>query len=119
MSKEIVQTQEMTVASKLYSIQREIALLKEDEEILKAELLKKMKDQHVKSVKLDDDTMFIIAERQTLKIKDKQSAFNWALENNSLDVDTTKAWKILRRELKLPKFFIVNKSEYLRIWKPK
>lgn len=118
MNKELAKPQQLTVASKLYEVQREIALLQEDEKTLKDELLKSLKKQHVKSVKLDDGSHFIITERQTLKVKDEEKAKAWLDENYCWKADTGKALKILRRSLKkVPSFFKVESSEYLTIKK--
>lgn len=109
---------EVTLASRLQATQREIALLQEDEKVLKQELMRNLKQQHVKAVRLDDGSQYIISERQTLKIKDEDKAQKWLDDNYCWKPDTAKALKLLRRSLKKPPaFFSISKTEYLVVKK--
>lgn len=108
----------VTVATQLYAIQEQRIALQEEEEKLREKLLKNLKAQHVKSVKLEDGTVFTIAERQTLTVVGvfSDKAQLWAEDNYAMKIDTAKALKILRRSLKkMPKFFSVKSSEYLTV----
>lgn len=106
----------ITVATELYAIQEQRLALQEQEEKLRAKLLKNLKAQHVKSVKLEDGTVFTIAERQTLRVTEGDEALLWAEDNYAMKIDTAKALKLLRRSLKkVPKFFKITSSEYLTV----
>lgn len=111
----IILSHEETLATRLHTVQSNIRELKLMEETLKDELMANMKEQGVKTIKLDTGVTFIRAERQTLKVKDEEKAALWADKNNCWKIDTTKAFQILRREIKLPKFFKVDTTEYLSI----
>ena len=111
----------ITVATQLYAITEKRLALQAEEDKLKAKLLKNLKDQHVKSIKLEDGTVFTIAERQTLSVVAgfSDEAQLWAEDNYAMKVDTTKALAILRRSLKkLPRFFKMKSSEYLTVRRP-
>lgn len=111
-----------TLAASLYSVQGQIAFLREQEDELKEQLMGIMKSQAVKTVKLEDGTQFIRTERQNLKVTDEEKAKDWLDENYCWKPDTGKALQLIRRSLKKPpKFFKVETSEYLTIkrsWKP-
>lgn len=108
----------LTLAAQLYTVQGQIAFLKEQEDALKESLMELMKSQGVKTLKLEDGTLFMRSERQTLKIKDEEAAKGWLDENYCWKPDTGKALQLVRRSLKkLPKFFSVSTSEYLTIKK--
>src|SRR4051812_46263819 len=110
----------VTVATELHAIQAEQRRLKGREEELRAQLFKSLKQQGVKSVRLDDGTMYMRSERHSLEalmtMKDK--AYKWALEHNALKIDTAKSFQILRHELEMPKFFRVKTNEYLVVRRP-
>src|SRR3569623_564802 len=111
----------ITVATQLYAITEKRQALQAEEDKLKAKLLKNLKDQHVKSIKLEDGTVFTIAERQPLSVVAgfSDEAQLWAEDNYAMKVDTTKALAILRRSLKkLPRFFKMKSSEYLTVRRP-
>ncbi len=115
-----MKTQELSqvsIATELYQVQQEKEALTEREDELKDILLGSMKTQGVGFVRLDNGTSFTRSHRESLKIKDTEKARNWANKNDCLKVDTTKAFKILRKELKpLPKFFErVIGEDYLTI----
>lgn len=116
-TKEIT-TQDITLATKLYDVQAKLVDLKDEESALREALFDTLKRQHVKSVRLEDGTSFTIAEKQTLKVKDMEKALKWAEDKNVIKLDTGAALKIVRRNLKLPKFFEVTKTEYLTVRKP-
>jgi len=105
-----------TLATQLYVVQQEMAALKEREDELKSTLLTSLKDQGVGFVRLDNGTSFTRSHRETLKVKDEEKARAWAEDNYCLKIDTTKAMKILRREMKMPKFFTrVIGEDYLTV----
>lgn len=115
-NKELVIGQPVTLAASLYTLQEQIKFLEDQADEVKGQLMENMKKQGVKTVKLDNGTLFTRAERQTLKITDQEAAEKWADEHNTWKVDTNAALQILRRSLKkLPKFFSVSTSEYLVI----
>lgn len=107
---------QITLATQLQAVQQQKAVIEAQEKNLKGELLRLLKEQGVGFVRLDDGTSFTRSHRETLKVKDAKKAQEWAEENNCIKIDTTKAMKILRRELKLPKFFTREIGEdYLSI----
>jgi hypothetical protein len=89
-------------------------------EQLREVLFESLKHQGVKSVKLEDGTVYLRSERHTLKpvTKYAEDAWKWAAEHNALKIDTNRCHKILSRELKLPRCFRVDKSEYLVVRRP-
>lgn len=114
--KTLVKAQDTTVATELHAVQGQIEFLQERETELKTALLENMQTQGVTFVKLEDGTTYTRSHRETLKAKDEEKARVWAEENNCLKLDTTKAMKILRRELKMPKFFTrVIGDDYLTV----
>lgn len=115
--KTLQKTEEHSVATLLYKTQREIEPLLKLEKELKETLFKSLKSQKVRSLKLEDGTTYIISERQTLKVKDEDKAWEWAMENPHarLKIDSGAALLVFRKELKLPKFFSKTVSEYLTI----
>lgn len=117
--KEITKTKELTVAENLYGIQEQIKFLQEQETTLKDELLANLKEQGVTFVKLENGVSYLRSHRETLKVKDEEKALAWAEKNYCMKIDTTKAMKILRRDLKpLPKFFTrVVGEDYLTVKK--
>ena len=113
----------LSLATRLHAIEREIEYLETDKKMLRDELLLLLKKQGVKSVKLEDGTLYLRAEKTTLKVKkgvnSEDDAWKWAMANNAVKIDTNVAWKILRRSLKkMPKFFVKSTSEYLTIKRP-
>lgn len=106
----------MTVASRLKVLQQEIKTLQDEEDALRAELLAQLKTQNVKSLRLEDGTIFTISHRETLKPKNIEKAFAWAQENNALTIDLKKAREILRHSIKTSSFFKIEKgNEFLII----
>jgi hypothetical protein len=105
----------LSVATELHAIELQEAAIKVRKEQLREVLFESLKHQGVKSVRLEDGSMYLRSERHTLKPVStrKEEAWQWAAEHNALKLDTAKAFQILRRELKLPKFFRIEKSEYL------
>jgi hypothetical protein len=105
----------LTVATELHAIEMQEAAIKVRKEQLREVLFESLKHQGVKSVRLDDGTMYLRSERHTLKPVPKyaEDAWKWAAEHYALRIDTTKCHKILSRELKMPRFFKVEKTEYL------
>ena len=103
----------VTVATKLAIIEARLEKLAELREAYRKQLFDVLKHQGVKSVKLDNGSMYLRSERHTLKPVDKEAAMAWATEHHALKIDAAKAFQILRRELELPSFFKVDKAEYL------
>ncbi len=96
----------VTLATELFAVQEQKALIETREKELKDTLLASLKAQGVGFVRLDNGTSFTRSHRETLKVKDTEKASAWAEKNDCFKIDTTKAFKILRRDLKpLPKFF--------------
>ena len=115
MKKELTST---TLATQLFAIQEEKEALEAREKELRKALLTSLQEQGVKFVRLDNGTSFTRSHRETLKVKDEEKARAWAEEHYCLKIDTTKAMQILRREMKLPKFFTrVIGEEYLTVKK--
>src|SRR4051812_15686571 len=110
----------VTVATELHAIQTEQKRLKEREEELRAALFDSLKQQGVKSVKLEDETIYLRSERHSLEplLTMRDEAWKWAVEHNALKLDSSKAFKILRHQLEMPKFFRVKTSEYLVVRRP-
>lgn len=103
--KTLAKSPELTLATELHTIQGQIEFLQERESELKNELLANLKSQGVTFLKLENGVTYTRSHRETLKIKDEAAATKWAQEHNCMKIDTGKAMKILRRELKMPKFF--------------
>lgn len=105
-----------TLATELFDVLKEKALIEKREEQLRGALLTSLKEQGVGYVRLDSGTSFTRSHRETLKVVDEEKARAWAEEHYCLKIDTAKAMKILRRELKMPKFFTRTIGEdYLTI----
>lgn len=114
----VVVAEPLTVAEQLYGITEQIEFLAEQEKALKAELLENLKKQGVKFLKLNNGVSYSVEHRTALKVKDEVKARVWADANNCLTVDIPKARQILRRELKTPPFFVVEKgAEFLKVTK--
>lgn len=112
------QIQSITIATELHAVQIEKEAIEAREKELKDQLLSSLKAQGVTFVRLEDGTSFTRSHRESLKIKAgaEDKAFKWAADNTCLKVDTTKAMRILRRELKMPRFFErVKGSDYLTV----
>ncbi len=118
MTTQELMAQNHTVATELLEVEDELAPLVERQKNLKQFLFNALKKQKAKSLKLEDGTLYVISDRQTLDVADEKKAWDWAEKNYMLKIDTSKAMKVLRRELKMPKFFKVKKTEYLRIVRP-
>ncbi len=104
-TKEIVVAEPKSLAESLYTIQEQMASLKEREDEIKEQLIVVLQKTGVGFIRLDNGISFTRSHRETLETADEEKAREWAEKNNCLKIDTTKAWKILRREMKLPKFF--------------
>jgi len=98
------QLKQVTLATELHAVRSEIAarkaelkeLEKRDDE-LSGNLLSLLQQQGVKSVKLDDGTIYTkVKGRTTLSVVDEAKAIEWCAANNSLKPDASKAWKILK-----------------------
>lgn len=94
-----------TLATQLLAIKEEKADIEQREKEVTDALLSLLQAQGVGFVRLDNGTSFTRFHRETLEIVDEVKAHIWAEKNNCYKIDTTKAWKIMRREMKLPKFF--------------
>jgi hypothetical protein len=109
----------ITLATQLFAVQAEKTAIEAREKELKDALLASLTKQGVGFVRLDNGTSFTRSHRETLKVKDEEKARAWAEENYCLKIDTTKAMKILRREMKMPKFFTrVIGEDYLTVKRP-
>lgn len=87
-------------------------------EELRAALLDNLRMQGVKTLKLDNGTVYVRAFRTTLKVALDAPAMEWAAANNSIKVDTTKAMKILKltgMTDNLPAGFVRQDTEYLTV----
>lgn len=116
MKKELIKVSTPTIAMELKTIQAQKEAIEVEEKRLKGLLIKSLKEQHVKSVRLEDGTIYTRSHRETLKAKDEAKAMEWATQNFCLKIDTTRATKILRRAMKLPKFFqFIKGEEYLTV----
>lgn len=104
------------VGEKVLTLEAEVRFLQDQIKLQREFILQGMKKNHLKSLKMDGGSIFLVSSRITLKVKDIEKAIEWAEKNNCLKVDTAKATQILRRTLKsLPKFFEKNIIEFLTI----
>jgi hypothetical protein len=99
------QLSNVTIATELYAVQEQREIIEAREKELKDALLASLKTQGVSFVRLENGTSFTRSHRETLKVKDEAKAVAWAEKNYCMKIDTAKAMKILRRELKMPSFF--------------
>lgn len=95
----------VTVASELFAVLEEKKVLEKREEALREQLLQSLQEQGVGFVRLDNGTSFTRSHRETLKVLDENAAREWAENNYCVKIDTTKAMKILRREMAMPACF--------------
>jgi len=113
---EVSKAQGLTLASELATIEGQMAFLEDQASELREALLANLQHQGVTFVRLEDGTTYRRSHRDTLKVKDEAKAEAWADEHGCWKLDTGKAMKILRRELKLPRFFErVKGKEYLTL----
>jgi hypothetical protein len=106
------------VEAQIEAIERALKPLIEQKEALRGALLENLRVQGVKTLKLDNGTIYVRAFRTTLKVHDDHEAMQWAAANNSLKVDTTKAMKILKltgQSDNLPAGFERQDTEYLTV----
>lgn len=89
--------------------------LKEKADQLSEMLIKELTNQGWKNVKLDTGEVFTKAVRQSLQITDETLALKWGIEHEAIKVDTTKATKIMRRQIALPDGFEMKETEYLSV----
>ncbi len=116
--KKLAKTDNLTIANQLQIVQNTLKALEVEEKKLKEVLLESLKKQGVKSVKLENGTQFIRAEKQTLTVKPgfEEEVQLWSEDFNCMKLDTAKALKILRRSLKKPpKWAAIRETEYLTI----
>lgn len=106
--------QNATIAEALYNVEVMIANLEEKKDEFRTQLMQNLKEQGVKSVRLDNGDMYIRAQRLKLVIKDEGKARVWALENPEarMKLDTSAALEVARLGVK---FFEVGHTEYLQI----
>lgn len=117
MKTEIIKTEPITLAVQLWGTEKELERLTIIKDEIRDKLLASLQVQHVKSLKLENGATFVVTERQSLKVKDMQKALVWAQDKNVMKLDTGAILKIVRREIKLPSFFKIEKTEYLTIKK--
>lgn len=99
---------EDSLEDRLYNIRQEILELTALSKRYGAKLLEELK---AKGTKRGD--RFKISLRQTLKVTDTDAAFKWAAERNVMDINTSKAMRLIRREFVIPEGFAVQQTEYL------
>ncbi len=113
---EKIESRQVTVATRLEQVLKAKEAIEIEEQLLRDNLMANLKEQGVQFVRLDNGTTFTRSHRETLKVKDEEKATNWAMDNNCMKIDTGKAMKILRRELKMPRFFTrVVGEDYLTV----
>ena len=120
--KTLATTEAPTLATQLQLVETEMDILDEKRIELRKRLLDILKSQHVKSIKTEEGVVFTRSHRESLKVKSgmEEMARVWADDNFCVKIDLARATAILRRQLKLPKFFMIEKgAEYLTISKVK
>ncbi len=113
-----IDSPQVTVATRLEQVLKAKEAIELEEKALRDNLIANLKEQGVQFVRLDNGTTFTRSHRETLAVKKgaEDAALKWSMENNCMKIDTGKAMKILRRELKMPKFFTrVVGEDYLTI----
>lgn len=118
-TKELATIEPKSLAAQLWGIEQELERLTEVKDEIRDKLLESLQSQSVKFIRLDNGDSYSVAERQTLKVKDVAKAEKWAEDNSCWKLDTTKILKIVRRELKMPKFFGIESKQYLTIKRAK
>jgi hypothetical protein len=114
-SKEItIPEQGLNLASELHHIERLLGELEARKDGIRERLLANLKEQGVKSVRLDNGDLYVRAERMKLIVKDERKAMAWALENPEarMKLDTSAALIVARQG---EKCFEVGRTEYLTI----
>lgn len=107
--KEVVfENDDFTLEEQLYAVRKDIAELTELSKKLSAQLMEDMLDRGQTRTE-----KFRISVRKTLRITEQETAFKWAAERNCIDVNTTKAMQLIRRELHIPAGFSVQETRYL------
>lgn len=104
----VFETDELTLEDQLYNVRRDIAELTDLSKKLAAQLLEDMLAKH--QTRTDK---FRVSVRKTLRITDPDIAFKWAAERHCIDVNTTKAMQLIRRELHIPDGFNIQETNYL------
>ncbi len=115
------------IADALYSnaqAQEKVSLmlkpLKIEEENLREEMMSALKKNKLTSFKSDvTGSAYTRAYRASLEVVDGEKALKWALKNDSVKIDTTKANKLLKGAGALPEGFEQKETEYLTISKSK
>lgn len=75
-------------------------------------LFQGMKKNRLKSLKMDDGTVFVIREgNRKVVIKDQVKAEEYLEEMNCWKIDQTKLLKIFGHDLKVPAFFAIERGE--------
>lgn len=81
-------------------------------------LYKMLSEQLLKVLKEEGrqrEGIFIIKEKQTLKITDDAKAVEWAQDKNVYKIDTAKAMRVIRRQLEIPEGFKIEKTNYISV----
>lgn len=99
---------EESLEDRLYDVRTQINHLKLLADKYSAQLLTKMIESGQRR-----GERFKIAQRQTLKVTEPETAFKWAAERNCIDVNTTKAMQLIRRQFTVPEGFTIQTTEYL------
>lgn len=104
----VFEDDEITLEEQLYNVRKDIAVLTDLSKKLSDQLLEDMLSKH--QTRTDK---FRISVRKTLRVTDPDTAFKWAAERNCIDVNTTKAMQLIRRELHVPEGFNIQETNYL------
>lgn len=109
----------LTIASNLFIVESEIDRLEKRKKELRDQLMEKLKDQGVVSVRLENGIQYIRSQRHSLKILDAKKAVAWGSENIEarMKLDSSAALKALKLDKSLKKIFGSITTEYLTIKK--
>ena len=115
MTKTLVKTEPLTLATELYLLEANADVLDAKIKLIREELLGNLKEQGVRRVDLENGDSYLVYPRNKLVIKDKMAAIKWACENPEarMKLDTAKAIEVAQTgKLKWAK---VEQEEYLRV----
>lgn len=99
---------EESLEDKLYNVRKDILALQALSKKYATQLLESLKESGLRR-----GERFKISLRQTLKVTENETAFKWAAERNCIDINTSKAMRLIRREFEVPEGFEVQSTEYL------
>ena len=102
----------LTIGTQLHAIEERMEEMEAIKKGLRDRLFDNLKSQHVKSLKLDDGTVYYIKEgNRKVVIKDQEKAEKYLDEFNCWKIDSGKLLKIFGKELKVPPFFKIERGE--------